>query len=137
MVRKSVKKLPRRREEFTFRGLTIEELRQMSVAELLPVMPARVRRKIRRGLSRGEEGLLARFRSGDARIRTHLRSMVVLPEMVGRSIEIHNGKEWVKVDIQPESVFHYLGEFALTRRRVVHGTAGIGATRSSKYVPLK
>ncbi|MDH7593927.1 MAG: 30S ribosomal protein S19 [Methanomicrobiales archaeon] len=137
MVRKSIKKLPRRREEFTFRGLTIDELRQMSVAELLPVMPARVRRKIKRGLSRGEEGLLARFRSGDVRIRTHLRSMVVLPEMVGRNIEIHNGKEWVKVDIQPESVFHYLGEFALTRRRVVHGTAGIGATRSSKYVPLK
>lgn len=137
MVKKSAKRLPRRREEFTFHGLTIEELKQMSPSELLRLMPARVRRKMRRGFSRGEEGLLARFRSGDTRIRTHLRSMVVLPEMVGRSIEVHNGKEWVKVELQPESVFHYLGEFALTRRKVVHGTAGIGATRSSKYVPLK
>lgn len=137
MVKKSVKRLPRRREEFTFRGYTVEELKQMSIAELLPLMPARARRKIRRGLSRGEEGLLGRFRRGEPRIRTHLRSMIVLPEMVGRSIEVHNGKEWVKVDLQPESVFHYLGEFALTRKKVVHGTAGIGATRSSKYVPLK
>jgi small subunit ribosomal protein S19 len=63
--------------------------------------------------------------------------MVVTPEMVGKSIEIHNGREFQKVDIQPESVFHYLGEFALTRRKVAHGAAGIGATRSSKYVPLK
>jgi len=63
--------------------------------------------------------------------------MVIMPEMVGRTIEIHNGKEFVKVEIMPEAIFHYLGEFALTRRKVTHGSAGIGATRSSKYVPLK
>ncbi|MDD1671667.1 MAG: 30S ribosomal protein S19 [Methanomicrobiales archaeon] len=137
MVKKTQKRLPRRREEFTYRGHTIEDMKQMGLSELLNIMPARVRRKVRRGFTRGEESLLTHMRHGDEKVRTHLRSMIVLPEMVGRAIDVHNGKEFVKVEIQPESVFHYFGEFALTRRKVAHGTAGIGATRSSKYVPLK
>ncbi|MCE5298261.1 MAG: 30S ribosomal protein S19 [Methanoregulaceae archaeon] len=137
MAKKTQKRLPRRREEFTYHGFRLEELRQMGMAELLPLMPARVRRKVSRGLTRGEEHLLSRFKSGDARIRTHLRDMVIMPDMIGKEVEIYNGKEFMKVEIQPEAVFHYLGEFALTRRKVTHGSAGIGATRSSKYVPLK
>jgi len=137
MAKKTQKRLPRRREEFTYRGFRIEELRTMGMGELLPVMPARVRRKVTRGLTRGEENLLSRFRSGDAKIRTHLRDMIIMPEMIGKEVEIYNGKEFMKVELQPEAVFHYLGEFALTRRKVAHGSAGIGATRSSKYVPLK
>jgi len=137
MAKKTQKRLPRRREEFTYRGFRIEELRKLGMSELLPVMPARVRRKVTRGLTRGEEDLLSRFRSGEAKIRTHLRDMIIMPEMIGKEVEIYNGKEFMKVEIQPEAVFHYLGEFALTRRKVSHGSAGIGATRSSKYVPLK
>ncbi|MCE5337425.1 MULTISPECIES: 30S ribosomal protein S19 [unclassified Methanoculleus] len=137
MAKKTQKRMPRRREEFTYRGHSVEDLQQMALSELLPIMPARARRKLDRGLSREHEKLLADVRSGDANLRTHLRDMIVLPEMIGRTIEIHNGKEFQKVEIQPEAVFHYLGEFALTRRRVSHGSAGIGATRSSKYVPLK
>jgi small subunit ribosomal protein S19 len=137
MVKKTQKRLPRRREEFTYRGFTIGELLQMAPTEQVKIMPARVRRKFQRGLTRDEEDLLSRVRSGDPKIRTHLRSMIVMPEMVGKPIEIHNGKEFQRVDIQPEAVYHYLGEFALTRHKVAHGAAGIGATRSSKYVPLK
>ncbi|KAF5088478.1 30S ribosomal protein S19 [Methanoculleus horonobensis] len=137
MAKKTQKRMPRRREEFTYRGYSVADLQQMALSELLPLMPARARRKFDRGLSREHEKLLADLRSGDESIRTHLRDMIIMPEMVGRSIEIHNGKEFQKVEIQPEAVFHYLGEFALTRRRVAHGSAGIGATRSSKYVPLK
>ncbi len=125
--------MPRRREEFTYRGYKIDELKAMGISELLPLMPARARRKIVRGFSRGEEVLLTKVREGDEKIRTHLREMIVIPEMVGKSIEIYNGKEFMKVEFQPESVFHYLGEFALTRRKVAHGSAGIGATRGSKY----
>jgi len=135
--KKTQKRMPRRREEFTYRGFKIDELKAMGMSELLPLMPARARRKIVRGFSRGEETLLAKVREGDEKIRTHLREMIVMPEMVGRSIEIYNGKEFMKVEFQPEAVFHYLGEFALTRKRVSHGSAGIGATRGSKYVPLK
>jgi len=135
--RKTQKRMPRRREEFTYRGYKIDELKAMGVAELIPIMPARARRKVKRGLSRGEETLLQKIRGGDQKIRTHLREMIVMPDMIGKSIEIYNGKEFVKVEFQPEAVFHYLGEFALTRKRVTHGSAGIGATRGSKYVPLK
>ncbi|BBL67513.1 30S ribosomal protein S19 [Methanoculleus chikugoensis] len=137
MAKKTQKRMPRRREEFTYRGYSVADLQQMALSELLPLMPARARRKFDRGLSREHEKLLADLRSGDEQIRTHLRDMIIMPEMVGRTIEIHNGKEFQKVEIQPEAVFHYLGEFALTRRKVSHGSAGIGATRSSKYVPLK
>ena len=137
MVKKTQRRLPRRREEFTYRGFTIGELVQMAPSEQAKIMPARVRRKFQRGLTRDEEDLLSRVRAGDPKIRTHLRSMIVTPEMVGKTLEIHNGKEFQRVDIQPEAVYHYLGEFALTRHKVAHGAAGIGATRSSKYVPLK
>jgi small subunit ribosomal protein S19 len=137
MVKKTQRRLPRRREEFTYRGFTIGELVQMAPTEQVKIMPARVRRKFQRGLTRDEEDLLSRVRAGDPKIRTHIRSMIVMPEMVGKTIEIYNGKEFVRVDIQPEAVYHYLGEFSLTRHKVAHGAAGIGATRSSKYVPLK
>ncbi|MGP8085709.1 MAG: 30S ribosomal protein S19 [Methanoregula sp.] len=135
--KKTQKRMPRRREEFTYRGYKIEELKAMGLSELIPLMPARARRKFNRGLNRGEETLLAKIRGGDEKVRTHLREMIVMPEMIGKSIEIYNGKEFLKVEFQPEAVFHYLGEFALTRKRVTHGSAGIGATRGSKYVPLK
>ena len=57
--------------------------------------------------------------------------------MVGKVVGVHNGKEFVDVKITAEMIGHYLGEFALTRKKVVHGSAGVGATRSSKFVPLK
>jgi small subunit ribosomal protein S19 len=135
--KKTQKRMPRRREEFTYRGYKVDELKAMGMSELLPLMPARARRKINRGLNRSEETLLAKIRAGDEKVRTHVRDMIVMPEMIGKTIEIYNGKEFIKVEFQPESIFRYLGEFALTRHKVTHGSAGIGATRGSKYVPLK
>ena len=137
MAKKTQRRLPRRKEEFTYHGYKIEDLQQMGMSELLPLMPSRIRRRVNRGLSPGHEKLLREIREDKDRIRTHLRDMIILPEMIGKTIEIHDGKDFVPVELQPEAVFHYLGEFALTRRRVSHGSAGIGATRSSKFVPLK
>lgn len=137
MAKKVQKKLPRRKEEFTYHGYKIDELRAMNLQDMIPVMPSHARRKVLRGWTLGEEKLLSDIRKQESRIRTHQRDMIILPEMIGRELEIHNGKDFVKVELQPESVFHYLGEFALTRRKVSHGSAGIGATRSSKFVPLK
>jgi small subunit ribosomal protein S19 len=137
MAKKVQKKLPRRKEEFTYHGFKVEELKTMTLEQLIPVMPSRARRKVLRGWTAGEEKLLSDLKKEEMRIKTHLRDMIILPEMLGREIEIHNGKEFVKIEFQPESVFHYFGEFALTRKRVSHGSAGIGATRSSKFVPLK
>src|SRR5207247_11400433 len=71
------------------------------------------------------------------RSKTHCRDMIVIPEMLGLTLQLHSGKEYVPIDIKPEMVGHYIGEFAITNQKVVHGTPGIGASRSSMYVPLK
>ena len=134
MAKKTQKRMPRRREEFTYRGHSIADLQQMALSELLPLMPARARRKFDRGLS-GAEKLLADIRSGEA---THSPARHGHHARDGwEDRRDHNGKGFQKVEIQPEAVFHYLESFALTRKKVSPGGAGIGATRSSKYVPLK
>jgi len=136
LAKKAGSKLPKRKEEFLYRGRKISDLAKLSIDELAELLPARQRRSIKRGVSKEHKKLLTNLR-GQESIRTHLRDMIILPEMVGKSIEIYNGKSFEKVDVMPEMVGHFFGEFALTRGRVQHGAAGVGATRSSKFVPLK
>jgi small subunit ribosomal protein S19 len=129
--------------EFTYRGYTLEELQEMSLDEVAALLPARQRRTIERGLSVDHEKLLAKAREAEEEetannpIRTHLRSMPIVPRMVGLTFAVHNGQSFERVKVEPEMIGHYLGEFQLTRTSVEHGQAGIGATRSSKFVPLK
>ena len=129
--------------EFTYRGHTLDELQEMSVDEVAELLPARVRRSIERGLSAEKEKLLEDAEAADAEqtadepIRTHLRDMPILPEMIGLTFAVHTGQSFERVRVEPEMLGHYLGEFQLTRSEVEHGQAGIGATRSSKFVPLK
>ncbi len=137
MAKKTKKKIPRRKEEFTYRGHTVNDLKKMSLAEFSDLLPAASRRKVRRGFNEEHKKLIQRVKNGDTVIRTHLRDMLILPEMIGIDIEIHSGKKFDRVSVQPEMIGHYLGEYALTRQMVRHGSAGVGATRSSKFVPLK
>ena len=136
LAKKAGSKLPKRKEEFLYRGRKVADLAKLSIEELAGLFPARQRRSIKRGLAKENKKLLASLKNKDS-IRTHIRNMVILPDMVGKSIEIYNGKSFEKVEIMPEMIGHFFGEFALTRNRVQHGAAGVGATRSSKYVPLK
>jgi small subunit ribosomal protein S19 len=76
-------------------------------------------------------------KGGNSTVKTHVRNMIILPEMIGLTIGVHNGKDFVQVEMKPEMIGHYLGEFAVTNKPVRHGTPGIGASRSSMYVPLK
>jgi len=133
------KKIEVKKREFRYRGYTLEELQKLTIEELLPLLPARARRTLSRGLTRERDKLLRDIEkaSEDEVIRTHLRDMVILPSFVGHKIAVHNGKEFQTVTIDPYMIGHYLGEFALTRKRVVHSGPGVGATRSSKYMPLK
>ena len=130
-------------EEFTYRGYELEELQDMSLEEVAELLPARQRRTITRGLAPEYEKLLAAARDADPEetandpIRTHLRDMPILPEFVGLTFSVYSGQEFERVEVEPEMIGHYLGEFQLTRTSVEHGQAGIGATRSSKFVPLK
>ncbi|MDZ7701447.1 MAG: 30S ribosomal protein S19 [Halobacteriales archaeon] len=129
--------------EFTYRGHTIEELQELSVDEVAALLPARLRRSIERGLSEEHEKLLETAaertpeETAENPIRTHLRDMPVLPSFVGKTFAVYTGQSFERVEVDPEMVGHYLGEFQLTRTDVEHGQAGIGATRSSKFVPLK
>ena len=136
MAKKTTKRMPKRREEYTYHGFNIEQLKAMSMDELLAIMPSGARRKVLRGFTRDEEDVRAKIADNDS-VRTHSRSMIILPEMVGKNVAIYSGKDFISVEIPVEGVFHYFGEFALTRKKVTHGSAGIGATKSSKYVPLK
>jgi small subunit ribosomal protein S19 len=132
-----------REGEFTYRGYELDELQDMSIEEVAELLPARQRRTITRGLSAQHEKLIETAREADPEetandpIRTHLRDMPVLPEFVGLTFAVHTGQSFERVEVEPEMLGHYLGEFQLTRSQVEHGQAGIGATRSSKFVPLK
>ncbi|QLD90921.1 30S ribosomal protein S19 [Natronomonas salina] len=129
--------------EFSFRGHTLDELQDMELDEVAELLPARQRRTIARGLSVEKQKLLEKARNAEEEetandpIRTHLRDMPILPEFVGLTFAVYNGQSFERVEVEPEMLGHYLGEFQLTRTSVEHGQAGIGATRSSKFVPLK
>ena len=127
-------------KKFSYRGKTLEELQDMSLEEFSKLMAARERRALKHGLTKQEKKLLEnvrRFRGSDKLIRTHVRDMIILPEMAGAKIGIHNGKEFRMIIVDASMIGHRLGEFALTRGRVKHSAPGLGATRSSKFVPLK
>ncbi len=128
----------RRKREFTYRGHSLEELRDMALEEVLSIMPSRVRRTYSRGLSPEHRNVVDKLRSDEDRVvRTHRRDIPILPYFVGREVAVHNGREFVRFEIRPEMIGHYLGEFALTRKPVKHSGPGVGATRSSKFLPLK
>ncbi len=125
------------KKEFTYRGKTVEELKKLSLNELAQLLPSRQRRKIKRGFTDQHKILLKKLRINEKNIETHDRDMIILPEMIGSTIKIYNGKEFMPVMIEPEMIGHYLGEFALTRKKVAHSAPGIGATRSSASLSVK
>jgi small subunit ribosomal protein S19 len=133
------------KKEFTYRGYTMEELSQMELwpsegsdNSIIELLPSRARRSIGRGMSVENEHFLDRVRrNSSTTVRTHRRDMPILPEFVGRRIAIHNGQHFIELDVKPEMIGHYLGEFALSRKNVAHSGPGVGATRSSKHVALK
>jgi small subunit ribosomal protein S19 len=108
-------------------------------------LPTRRRRTLKRGLPPRQKKLLLKFRAArkakrkgdEVVVRTHCRDMVILPEMVDLTVAVHNGKDFVRFKVIPQMIGHVLGEFSSPMKRVSHGNPGIGATKSSAYVPLK
>ncbi|XP_061457815.1 small ribosomal subunit protein uS19 [Rhineura floridana] len=132
--------------KFTYRGVDLDQLLDMSYEQLMQLYSARQRRRLNRGLRRKQHSLLKRLRKAkkDAPpmekpevVKTHLRDMIILPEMVGSMVGVYNGKTFNQVEIKPEMIGHYLGEFSITYKPVKHGRPGIGATHSSRFIPLK
>jgi len=128
-------------KKFFFRGLELEQLQQMSTEDFLKLIPANKRRALQR-MGFQIKKFLVQFRkrkkSGSQKpLRTHVRQMVILPEMVGSRIQIHVGNAFNEVLITQEMLGHRLGEYAHPAKLVKHSGPGIGATRGSKSVELK
>ena len=126
-------------KEFTYHGLSKEELANMPNEKLLKLFTARVRRSITRGINDDKRKLMEEMKDKNQKnpIKTHLRDVIILPYMVGVTVHIFSGKEFVPITITLQMVGHYLGEYVITNKRVNHGAPGVGASRSSLYVPLK
>ena len=129
-------------KEFLYRGLSKEDLENTSLEKLFQLFNSRQRRSLTRGITDGKRKLIQEIKDAKAGklktpIKTHVRDLIVLPYMVGVSVNVFSGKEFVPVTIKTEMVGHYLGEYVITNKRVNHGAPGVGASRSSLYVPLK
>jgi len=125
------------KKEFSYRGKSIEELQALTVNEFAELLPSRPRRSLKRGINDDHKVVLNKIKKNDPNIKTHCRDMVILPEMVGASVKVHNGKEFVQVVIEPEMIGHFMGEFSQTRKGVAHSSPGIGATKSSANISVK
>lgn len=127
---------------FTYQGKKIEELKSLDLKEFSKLVPARQRRTLNRGFTEMQKKLLAKVKDSKEGkwkkpIKTHCRDMIVIPELVGVNIHIYNGKKYLQIEIQPEMLGHYLGEFSHTRNRVAHSAPGVGATKSSAAASVK
>ncbi|CAO3649607.1 unnamed protein product [Cunninghamella echinulata] len=139
---------PRKRtfRKFSYRGVNLDQLLDLSSEQFMELVHARARRRFQRGLKRKPMGLIKKLRKAKteavpnerpATVKTHLRNMIIVPEMIGSVVGVYNGKTFNQVEVKPEMVGHYLGEFSITYKPVRHGRPGIGATHSSRFVPLK
>lgn len=122
------------KKEALYRGKTVDFLKTLDVRESAKFLPSRSRRSILRNFDVIEKFIKSCEKKGtkNKRIKTHIRDMVIVPKLVGLTIAVHNGKDFQDVQILPEMIGHRLGEFAMTRSKVSHGAAGIGATKGSK-----
>ncbi len=129
-------------KKFTFHGLSTEETESLTGEKLFDLLSSRARRSLKRGINDQKRKLIDEIKmkkagklNGD--IKTHLRDLIILPYMVGVTVNVFSGKEFVPIVITTEMIGHYLGEYVITNKRVSHGAPGVGASRSSLYVPLK
>ena len=129
----------RRKKEFLYRGNTMDELLAMSFVEVLELMPSRSRRTYLRGLNYEQQLLFDNLKAAEPGevVSTHRRDLPIIPQFVGKTVSVYNGKEFKDVEIKPEMIGCFIGEFIMTRKAPQHSGPGVGATRSSKSVALK
>jgi len=129
---------------YFYRGIEVHKLLDLSHAEFMKLVSARARRRFARG--HVPMHLIKRLRKAKkeapkdgkpATVKTHLRNMIIIPEMVASVVGVYNGKTFTQVEIKPNMIGHYLGEFSISYKPVKHGRPGIGATNSSRFIPLK
>ena len=133
-------------KKFSYRGNDLKKLIDMNMDEMSQQLRSRQRRKLRRKMGTKYARFINKLletkkhtAQGEkpAAVKTHLRDCIVLPSMVQSVINIHKGNGYSNIEVKPEMIGYYLGEFAITYKRVSHGKPGVGATHSSKFVPIK
>ena len=123
--------------EFKFYGKSVDELKEMNLSDFVNLIPARQRRSVKRGFSEEKKKFLEKLKTSSKPVKTHLRDMIIVPEMLDKRILVHSGKNFVDVNINEEMLGRYLGEFVMTRNKVAHSAPGIGATKSSSAVSVR
>lgn len=124
-------------KEFTWKGKLEDDAAKLDMTEFMKLIPSRQRRSLKRGFTDAQKCLMLRIEAGENNVKTHCRDMIIVPVMVGKTLRVYNGKEYLPITIIASMLGHYLGEFSPTRKGVAHSAAGIGATRSSKAVSAR
>jgi small subunit ribosomal protein S15e len=134
-------------KKFSYRGIDLDNLLEMSTEQFTNMTNSRHRRSLRRGLKKKHANLIAKLNKEKIAVegtlerpkpvKTHLRDIMILPQMVGNIIGIYNGKQMLGVEVKAEMVGTYTGEYGITYKPVRHGRPGIGSTHSSRFIPLK
>merc|ERR1719231_1499022 len=128
-------KKARRAKKFQYRGVELDKLLDMGNEDLMELFCARQRRKFSRGISRAPTTLLRKLRISKKEcpvgekptpVRTHLRNMVIVPEMIGSIVAVYNGKQFINAEIKPEMIGSYLAEYSITYKPIRHGRPGLG-----------
>jgi small subunit ribosomal protein S19 len=122
------------KKELKYKGKSLEELQKLEVREFAKLVDARQRRTLLRNFQTIED-FISRSKKkieNGKKIRTHQRDLVIVPQLVGMKLQVHNGNTFIPFDITIEMLGHKFGEFATTRQRTKHSKSGIGATKGSK-----
>merc|ERR1712099_229707 len=144
-VRKMDDEQPKKRtfKKYTWGGIDLDKLLDFSNQDLMELFRARQRRKFSRGIKRKPIAFLKKLRKAKREtaygekpeaVKTHLRNMIIVPEMIGSVCGVYNGKQYINVEIKPEMIGHYLGEFSITYKPIKHGRAGMGGAKNA-FVP--
>lgn len=127
------------KKEFTFKGKNIEELNAMSLEEFSKLCNSRARRTLSKGFDKHILKKIGKAKNNPKAkpLKTHSRDLIVIPEMIGVRFAVYRGNSFENIDIIEPMLGHYIGEFVFTRKRLQHGKAGIGATKSSNAVTAR
>lgn len=133
-------------KDYYLRGKKFEELKDMSIDEISRLLTSRERRSLKRGMTQEQKNFLEKIKKFPVKYhKTHLRSMIVLPQMVGSKLGVYKGgaaegdksSKWVTIDVTPQMIGFRLGDFANPMKRVQHSAPGIGASKSTKHSSMK
>lgn len=122
-----------RKKEFKFKGMNLEELKKLDVREFAKLIKSRQRRTALRNFQEIENFVKRALKKHEKgkKVRTHSRDLIIVPKLIGITLQVYNGKEFVSFKVTEEMLGHKLGEFSPTRSKAKHTKSGVGATKGT------